>query len=145
MVEKPKMYFGHPISFYDVPIEAKLIEVIRSRFPDYEVVNPNQPFFQEGYQRWRNETGNGMNFYFKEVLPSMGAGTFLAFPEDLKLGAGVWGEAEFISSRNGPIFEVRLDFSINPLELDLSRKLTVEETRARIYEAGGRTIKKWTA
>jgi hypothetical protein len=144
MAEKPKMYFGHPISFYGIPIEAELVKAISSKFPEFEVVNPNQPYFQEGYQKWKRETGNGMNFYFQEILPSMSAGTFLAFPEDRKLGAGVWGEAENISKR-GPIYEVNLNFEIYPLLLDLTRKLSIEETRARIYEADGRMVRKWTA
>lgn len=140
-----EIYFGHPISFYSIPMESRMEETILTVFPGFRLENPNSPIHQVKYKEWKEQKGNGMRYYFEEVLPRMAAGVFLAFPEDLRFGKGVWGEAEFLASQGKPIYEINLDLKIGPLVLDPSRMLSVEETRARIYEADGRTIKKWAA
>ena len=132
MEEKPLMYFGHPINFYNTPKEIELLEVIERNFPQYSIENPNQPHHQNGYQRFKAERGNGMKYYFEEVLPKMNAGIFLTF-EDGMFGIGVFGEAEFISSRGNPIWEVNLEGQIRTMFLEQQRKLTIEQTRERIY------------
>lgn len=142
-MKQKSIYFGHPISFYNIPIEGRLEETILTVFPGFRLENPNQMIHQANYKKWREEKGNGMRYYFEEVLPRMSAGVFLAFPEDMRFGKGVWGEAEFLDSMGKPIYEINLDLKISPLVLEPSRMLSVEETRARIYEADGRTIKKW--
>lgn len=142
-MEQKSIYFGHPISFYDIPVERRLEETILTFFPGFQLENPNSPVHQVNYKRWREERGNGMKYYFEEILPRMSAGIFLAFPEDMKFGKGVWGEAEFLFSEGKSIYEINLDFKISPLVLDPARMLTVEETKKRVYEADGKTIRKW--
>lgn len=132
MAEKPLMYFGHPINFYNTTKEAELIRAIETRFPEYSVENPNQPFHQEMYKKWKAEKGSGMKYYFEELLPRMAAGTFLAF-EDKMFGAGVFGEAESIHNQRKPIWEISLDSIITPMVIDTSRMLSIEETRKRVY------------
>ena len=127
------MYFGHPINFYNTPKEAELIRAIEIRFPEYSIENPNQPHHLAGYKKWKAETGSGMNYYFKELLPKMAAGTFLAF-EDKMFGAGVFGESAFIDTNRGPVWEINLDGIIFPLAIDTSRMLSVEETVKRVYK-----------
>ena len=132
MKEKDKIYFGHPVNFYNVPKELELIQIIKKEFPLFTIENPNQPHHQENYQRYKMETGNGMTYYFKEVLPRMEAGIFLSF-EDKKFGAGVFGEAEALHKMEKPIYEITLENKIYPMQIDFSRKLSIEETRKRIY------------
>lgn len=128
-----KIYFGHPISFYNTPIESFLIGKINSAFPDSELINPGLPIHGENYLKWKKETGNGMNYFFREVLPSCSEGIFLPF-EDGKFGAGVFGEAKFLSGLNKFVFEIDFDGKILPWRFEESRCLSIEETRKRVYK-----------
>jgi uncharacterized protein YqgQ len=132
MEEKDKMYFGHPVNFYNVPKEIELIKIIEKEFPSFRIENPNQLHHQEGYQKYKRETGRGMDYYFKEVLPKMKSGIFLSF-EDRKFGAGVFGEAEFLKKRGKLIYELTLEGKIDFMPIDYSRMLSIEETRKRVY------------
>ena len=130
-MEIPRIYFGHPINCYDVPLEIELIKIIEREFPTFQVENPNRPHHQEGYRRYSRQ-GRGMDYFFQEVLPGMAAGVFLPF-EDGMFGAGVWGEAEFLHRQAKPIYEISVEGTIGNMVFDLARKLPVEETRARVY------------
>ncbi len=134
METENKIYFGHPIDIYNTEKEKDLIEDIKKGFPEYVVENPNQPHHAEGYKIWKEKTGYGMDYFFKEVLPKMEAGIFLPF-EDGKWGAGVYGEAEFLYERGKPIYEIDLEGRIKEMDLDMSRVLSIEETRARVYKS----------
>ena len=138
---KPKIYFAHPISFYDVPREVELIKAIEKRFPSFQVENPNQPQHQAGYERYTKMPGKrGMDYFFEEVLPAMAAGVFLTF-EDGKFGAGVVGEAEFLTHRGKPIYEIDIEGKIIEMLLNPSRNLSIDETRARVYDKDKKIIK----
>ncbi|MEE9525043.1 MAG: hypothetical protein V3V78_00370 [Candidatus Woesearchaeota archaeon] len=128
-----KIYFGHPVNTYNTELERILIEAIKQRFPGCEIENPNQPKHAEGYQAWKQEKGDGMEYFLVEVLPKMDKGVFLAF-EDGMLGAGVYKEAEFMHCISKEIFEINHNQDISFIVLDPSRKLSVEETRERVYE-----------
>jgi len=127
-----KLYFGHPIDTYDTPLETELIQKIQDFFPFYFVENPNQPHHQIGYKIYKQETGNGMTYYYENVLPDMNAGVFLPF-EDGMFGAGVWAEANFLHELAKPIYEINLEGKISKLELDENRELSIQETRDRLY------------
>lgn len=130
---KPIIYFGHTVDLYNTPKEGELIATIERALPQYGVENPNQPVHEEGYQTYKRETGKGMRYYFEKVLPTMAAGVFQPFA-DGKFGAGVFGEAKFLHEQGKPIYEITLEGIVTELELDDSRALTVEETRARVYK-----------
>jgi len=139
MENKPLMYFGHPINFYigskfnvHGNKENELIETIKERFPEYNIENPNQLIHKDNYIKWKERTGNGMDYYFKVVLPKMGAGTFLCF-EDRMFGAGVFGEAEFLKDSGKLIYEINLKKGIKEMILDFSRALSIKETKKRVY------------
>lgn len=127
-----KIYFGHPINTYDTEEESRLLEIIQAYFKDYEIENPNQDHHQEGYLGYRKEHGSGMQYFLGIVLPDMDAGVFRAF-QDGMLGAGVYKEAEWLESNGKPIFEVNLEGKITPLILSEQRRLSVEETKKRVY------------
>ncbi len=126
-----KIYFGHPIHLYGTPKEAELIRQIQSAFP-HSVENPGAKLHQEKYKEYAEKTGNGMNYFFEEVLPLMHAGIFLPF-EDGKFGAGVFKEATFLKEKSKPIWEINQDGLVNIIDtLDAKRALSVEETRKRL-------------
>lgn len=133
MNEKPKMYFGHPVNVYNTHQEVQLVDIIKRAFPQYAIENPNQLRHQQGYQRFKKEQGNGMQYYFTQVLPNMAAGIFLPFEDDM-FGAGVYGEAKFLAEHNKPIWEISFDGGISILKLSDSRALSIEETRKRVYK-----------
>lgn len=102
MIDKPAIYFAHPINYYNTPKEKFLIKKIAEELPEYKIYNPNQKHNQENYQLWKKETGNGMEYYFNVILPQMDAGIFLPFFDGM-WGAGVFGEAGFLK-KNGKTY-----------------------------------------
>jgi hypothetical protein len=130
MQKMQKIYFGHPLSVYNTPKEKKLISIIEETFPHSEVENPNQPHHAQGYQDWKKQKGNGMLYYYEKVLPQMSAGVFLPF-EDGMWGAGVFNEADFLQKHQKPIYEINFNGEIYIAILDLSKKLSIDETRVR--------------
>ncbi len=127
---KKKMYFGHPIGLYNTQTESELIKIIRETFPDYEVENPNQPHHQTRAKQLAEETGNKMEYFFKEYIPQMDAGVFLAWHDGM-FGCGVYDEAIQLLQENKQIYEITFDKRIFPMKQDDSRRLSIPETVAR--------------
>lgn len=136
---KKRLYFGHPINVYSTDLEARLLARIAVAFPDWEVENPNQKKHDEGYERYKRETGRPMDYYTVEVLPSCDGGVFLPF-RDGAWGAGVYKEAEAIASRGHPVWTITADGEVAALDLAKARVLSIEETRARIRDAAGKPL-----
>ena len=135
-----KIYFGHPINTYDTELENHLLQRISEVFPLLFIENPNEEYHQEGYQFWKRLSGNGMNYYYKEILPTCNAGIFLPF-RDGKWGAGVFAEAEFLHNKGCPIFQIDMKGMVTKID-DLSavEVLSIEETRKRIRTESGETV-----
>ena len=127
-----RIYFGHPVNFYNTPKEKELIGIIHRQFPNLSIENPNQVHHNKGYHEWKSRTGNGMRYFFEKVLPNMTAGIFLPF-EDGMFGIGVFTEASFLTKINKPIYEISLEGKIIQMLIDPSRRLSIEETRKRVY------------
>lgn len=134
-----RLYFGHPVNTYDTELEKRLLRKVMGAFPYSQIVNPNEPQHQEGYERHKRTSGNGMNYFSEEVLPNCHGGVFLPF-RDGKWGAGVFKEAQYYSDRGFPIWVINPDGFIDHLRLANVQPLSVEETRARIRTADGKTI-----
>lgn len=132
-IKDNSIYFGHPVSEYNTELESLLIDILSMEFPHATIYNPNNDDDQTNYQLWRSTFDNGMKYYFDVILPRMKSGVFLPFSDGM-FGAGVCGVADFIRDNGKEIFTinnrglVRKINSISP-----SSKLTIEETRARIY------------
>ena len=133
-----KIYFGHPINVYNTELEKILVREIYRTFPSWGIENPNQKHHSEGYERYKKETGKGMDYYFNEVLPHCRAGIFLPF-RDGKYGAGVFKEAEFIAKNGYPIWAIHAD-RINKISPKEMEALSVDGTKARIRDASGNLI-----
>ena len=130
---KPSLYFGHPVNTYDTDLEHALIGVIGARFPEYLVENPNRPEHQRAYREWKARTGNGMDYYYRKVLPNMDAGIFLPF-EDGMWGAGVYHEAAFLHSAGKPVWGITWNgMPIFIPSLNPEFALSIEETKKRVY------------
>lgn len=128
-----QIYFGHPVNTYGTDDEQRLIGIIHREFPDYDIENPNQQKHQEGYKQFKEEYGNGMEYFYTQILPNMDAGVFLAF-DDGMFGAGVYNEAQWIFNNGKQIYEINQNDDISDLLLTESRRLSVEETRSRVYK-----------
>ncbi|MCF7835858.1 MAG: hypothetical protein K9M15_01935 [Candidatus Marinimicrobia bacterium] len=89
---KPKIYFAHAVNTYGTIWEKSAIDRLQRKFPYFDIENPNQPHHQEEYKKWKEECGNGMNYFFEEVLPICTAGCVAMPFLDGLLGAGVAGE-----------------------------------------------------
>ncbi len=133
LIKPNSIYFAHPINTYNTKEEKSFIETISKRFSQFNIYNPNQIHNEENYKLWKKETGSGMKYYFDVILPHMDAGIFLPF-EDGMFGAGVFGEAEFLQHKGKPLWFIDWNKNIYSIkELDKSKRLSVDETRKRIY------------
>ena len=132
--ENPKVYFGRPASLYGTPLEKKLIRIITNIFSHYALEDPSLLHHQEGYKKCKAERsdGDGMMYFLQDVIPKMSAGVFTPF-EDGMFGAGVFREAEELSKYTHMVYELRQDGIMSAWSRDLARRLSVEETRERVY------------
>jgi hypothetical protein len=132
--KKPKIYFGHPINFYNTKKESELIVIIKEVFPDFRIENPAKKIHSLNYQKWREKTCSGMDYFYEKVLPKMDAGVFMTF-KDRMFGAGVFDEMAWLHNNKKEVWEIDYDGGILSRihKLDYSRKLSVEETRKRVY------------
>ena len=128
-----KIYFGHPVNTYNTNKEKEWIFAIKQHFPEDTVENPNQPLHQENYRYWKKHFGDGMDYYFRVVLPFIEESVSASF-EDGMLDAGVYGKAEFLKKRGKLLYEINWDCLISKLILDPKRKLSIEDTRKRVYK-----------
>lgn len=139
-IRKNTIYFGHPINTYGTEFEEKLIQIISNAFPGWFIENPNQKHHQEGYKSWKEKHGNGMDYFYKKVLPDCHAGIFLPFRDD-KWGAGVYGEAKRLAQLKRMIFKIDIHEKIYRISnLNMQSVLTIEETRLRLRDANGNII-----
>ena len=105
---------------------------IDAAFPDWHIENPNQPHHAEGYRVWREKTGNGMEYYYQTVFPTVRGGVFAPY-RDGRWGAGVYGEALRISEQKCPIWEITYNGEITPTTPEKMRLqggvLSIKDTR----------------
>ncbi len=133
------IYFGHPINVYGTELEARIVGDVPRILRGSVIENPNQPKHDAGYKRFKREYGNGMRYFYQEVLPNCDGGAFLPFG-DGAWGSGVAGEALFLLRQHKPIWVVHMagsrngDLVLYPiLSENEVRALSIEETRARVY------------
>lgn len=118
-----QVYFAHPISDYGTTWEAAAETAISLALPGFEIVNPNQPDFDDGYRV------RGMQF-FLDRCAECDAVVWSPFPNGL-VGAGVAKEvASFAVSGAAMMLgrDLRLVYGWPAAALILS----VEQTRALI-------------
>lgn len=126
-----KIYFGHPLNTYNTDLEKELLNKISEVFPDWVIENPNTDFHDICYKMWDAQDGNGMIYFYSQVLPKCNAGIFLPM-RDGKFTSGVVGEIEWFLGKELPVWQIDLNGDITILELDDDKILSIEETRERI-------------
>ncbi len=132
---QPKLYFGQPLAAYNSKTVEWLIPIIQKQFPEWHIENPNQVKHDQGFQRWKQKTGIGMDYYYNEVLPTMSGGIFLPFP-DGAWSAGAFSEALHLESLGYPVWEITSDGVIKKTTTQNMRLwgggvLSVQQTRER--------------
>jgi hypothetical protein len=124
------IYYAHPVSTYGTATEFD--DVTRIATSLGAVINPNTPEHHAGYEACKAASGDGMVYFYDEVLPLCAACVVRAFDDEM-IGAGVWGEAEWFATRGLPVYEI--GERIELLTLDPVRRLSVDETRLRLVAA----------
>ena len=139
------LYFAHPVNTYNTPLESKLLDRFAFWFPQSEILNPNAPKHQRRVNDMRKDDPNvNVMEYFKSVASDCDGVIILPFG-DGKIGAGIYAEAEVISAKGGIIWMVypKLMTPCMVPSLDPTLRLTVEETRERVYLNSKRTIRPY--
>ena len=119
------IYFAHPISDYDQIDEAVALRTISLMWPDYEVINPNDPVLEYLYKR------DGFNVFLKEIRKcNLVVG--IPFP-DGSWGAGVYKEMHFAQSLGQQVWKIdRETGALTQIDINDISPLTIEETRAKL-------------
>lgn len=135
-----KLYFAHPVNTYGTELEAELISAIRQRFPNLNIENPGLEKHQEGYQRYREEYGDGMEYFFREVLPECSGVVFLAF-RDGKIPAGVAREVSYFMNKGMLVWQITPEAEIrSTFYLKEEDILDVPQTVERIRDKEGNPV-----
>jgi hypothetical protein len=132
--KKIRVYFAHPMNTYNTPLEQLCLSVLQKRQPDWEILNPNTPEFQQECKK------EGMPF-FKKLVDTCDVLVALPFA-DGALGAGVIKEAAWMKEKGGRCW-VLYGKELLPMEKAHSRLLTVEETRKRLKEEVWHSHPSW--
>lgn len=124
---KTRIYFAHPINTYGTILEDYFLEYF-SR-DHLEIVNPNQPIHQEGYEK------EGME-YFKRLVQSCDKLYAIGFPDNT-IGAGIAKEMNWMKEKGGVVlflpFFTKYEEMVVPCENQF-KVLTVEETRQKLKQ-----------
>lgn len=120
------VYFAHPMSTYNTKREAKCIKQIKNRYPDWTILNPNDPIHHQACKA----CGGGME-YFALLVNRCDAVVALPF-KDGEHGAGVYYEMNAAFQRKKTIYEIDPDEGIiKEVSLYDIRPLSISETRHR--------------
>ena len=125
---KKRVYFAHPKNTFNTILEKFALEHFSQWDDEIEIVNPNSPEHQEGYER------EGMD-YFKAVVQSCDELYAIGFGDN-SIGAGIAKEMAWMKEIGGTV--VLLPFFTEFQELVMSTPeaqfgvLSVEETRAKL-------------
>ena len=136
------VYFAHPINMYNIELERRALGEIAGAFPHYQIINPNDEAHENGYKLYKRVAGNGMKYYFDNVIPFVKY--LVATPlADGMYTSGVAGEVEHfldLPSKEPELFkdERRLfrwtkDGGLEEmLNFPEDKVLSIEETRERL-------------
>ncbi len=135
-IPRRTLYFGHPYCSFGTEAEIAVLRELQIRFPNWDILNPNEKHFQNNYAAARQLSGGGMDYVFRNVLPNCHSGVFLLFL-DGKWGAGNHGEAIELLKLGKPVWTVTRGLVISEVSVRETapilpeKVLSIEETRAR--------------
>ncbi len=104
-----RLYFAHPVNTYDTHWEALALECIYANFSDNLIENPNQLHHQKAYMESKEKTGNGMTYFYDEVMQPCNAGTVALSYLDGKIGAGVAAELVWTIKKERKVSLIEID------------------------------------
>ena len=130
-----KIYFAHPTSMYNTPLERAFEKLIAYRLVNGNaglIENPNQPKHQVGYTEYAKrvkESGTnhkGMSYFYDEVLPGCSGCVGVPFL-DGRLGLGVAGEMKWFLERDKSVwligFSLPVGLNKSPVESFINNPL----------------------
>lgn len=133
-----KIYYAHPMSWYDKDDENKDLMTLQQKYPDAEIINPNNALFESKVQLALIEGHDVMSIFTNYIKDQADMVVFRAFDDDM-IGAGVAQEVFAAHIWGKPIAELRTkrcDDSRYIWQYGrgtwLERVLTVSETKARV-------------
>ncbi len=144
--QEKKIYFAHPINTYHTALEDECLEFIRGTFHEHAIVNPSDESHRSIVSEMKRHDPNAnVMGYFEKLVISCDIVLVLPFP-DGKWGAGVYREAEIALERHKEVWNIepRTKFISLVTRLFPGDALSVEETRARVYNLPERTIRPYT-
>jgi hypothetical protein len=107
MVER--LYFAHAVNCYNTPYEQAALALIAHAFPEAEIVNPNRPEHQVGYNAWKERSAKsrddhkGMDYFYEAVLPTCTGSIGMPFL-DGRFGLGVASELAKTAKTDKPVY-----------------------------------------
>ena len=116
-----KIYYAHCVQLYGSQQELRDIDLLKSL--GFEVVNPNLPKHQSGYNK------KGMDYFIEDILPYCDGCAFRALP-DGSIPAGVGKEVKEMIRAAKPVIELP--------NFALRNWMDVADTRMYLHECGER-------
>ena len=140
-----KVYFAHPINTYHTPLEEELLALIRKNFMGYEIINPSDAAHAVVVSEMKRDDPNAnVMAYFEGLVMPCHSLLVLPFP-DGRWGAGVYREAEVAIEHKLELwiidYETRIIAPVTRLYAEDA--LSIEETKARVYNLPLRTIRPY--
>jgi hypothetical protein len=130
------IYFAHPINTYNTELEEQCMQLIEETFPDEFIFNPSEDRVVNRFNEFRKKYPDTYMDFFKQLVRRCDKIVALPFRDGM-IGAGIWLEVTEHYLTKGDV-EI---YCINPFSGQIgtvsyeainSRKLSIEETRARI-------------
>lgn len=113
----PAIYFARPQSCYAAngsTLDSPIIRMLEVQ--GFQVIDPGSQEIGELFARYREENPDNYMPFFKMVCDRCDALAMMPFPDDqqaegvpnvpLRIGAGVWYEAESVFARGAPVYLV---------------------------------------
>ena len=127
MSKKNTVYYAHFSGIYNSCQETRDMELLKTIFPDADIINPNCKEIQEECAKLKSEGKNGMDL-FTDIVKNCSVVAFRGCVNG-KIGAGVWKEIMTAKENNIPVIE---------LPSYLNREMSVADTRLMLEELGRR-------
>lgn len=134
---RQRVYYAHPMSWYDTPEEFSDVEAIGNS-PDIKVINPNSNTFEDRVKKARTSGYPVMQIFADYIRNDADVVCFRRF-KDGKIGAGVarevfeaiiWGKEVWEIA--GPYSDGKHEILKYPDHCLTLETLTVEETKRRV-------------
>ena len=126
-MKKKTVYYAHFMGIYNTKQEERDMELLKTLFPDADIINPNCAEIQEKCNQIKETGGNVMDM-FEGIVKGCSVVAFRGCVNG-KIGAGVWKEIMAAKECGIPVVEL-------PSYLD--REMSVEDTRLMLTELGCR-------